>query len=212
MKIIWKKDTNLIAYNEAIDSMERIVEGIILGDRQQTIWFLEHPEIYTAGSSAKLESLLEPKRFPVYETGRGGDYTYHGPGQRVIYLMLDLKKIFAPSLPDLKKYINDLEQVIIDALAEFGIVGERRLGRIGIWVMTDAGEKKIAAIGVRVRKWVAYHGIAVNISPNLESFSGIVPCGISDYGVTSLKELGKDVEIDYFDEIIKSKIKEIFHI
>lgn len=212
MRITWKKDTQLVDYDEALSEMERIVNGITLNLEQQTIWFLEHPDIYTGGSSANKDSLLDPRKFPVYETGRGGDYTYHGPGQRVIYLMLDLKKIFAPHEPDLRKYIYYLEQIIIDSLKEVGISGERREGRIGIWVHTKNGEKKIAAIGVRVRKWVTYHGIAININPNLSNFDGIVPCGISEYGVTSIQDLGKNVDMEYFDNIIKSKIKNILKV
>jgi len=212
MSITWKKHTKLLDYDKALSEMEGAVDNIILGLEQQTIWFLEHPDIYTAGTSANKGSLLDPKKFPVYETGRGGDYTYHGPGQRVIYLILDLKKIFAPHEPDLRKYIYYLEQIIIESLKEIGINGERREGRIGIWVETENGEKKIAAIGVRVRKWVTYHGIAININPNLNNFDGIVPCGISKYGVTSIKDLGKDVEIEYFDKVVKEKIKNILKI
>ena len=207
MDIKWKKSKELIEYDKAIAQMENIVDGVVQDTHAQTIWFLEHKDVYTAGSSSNKKSLLDPKEIPVFSTGRGGDYTYHGPGQRVIYFILDLKKIFAPEAPDLRQYIKFLEQIIIDSLEVFGIKGERREGRIGIWVNTKLGEKKIAAIGVRVRKWVAYHGVAVNNNPNLKNFNGIIPCGISEYGVTSLKELGKDIEMDYFDEIIKDKIR-----
>jgi len=210
MKLVWRNNIHLVPYDEALKEMERIVDCIISGESNHTIWFLEHPDIYTSGSSAKPESLLDSKKFPVYHTGRGGDYTYHGPGQRIVYFMLDLKKIFAPNLPDLKQYIYKLEQVIIETLQDLGIESDRRDGRIGVWVETISGEKKIAAIGVRVRKWVSYHGIAINIKPNLDNFRGIIPCGISEYGVTSLQELGKDVEFEDFDEIMKSKIKKVF--
>lgn len=212
MRITWKKDTRLIDYDEALSEMERVVGNIILGQDHQTIWFLEHPDIYTAGTSANKDSLLDPKKFPVYETGRGGGYTYHGPGQCVVYFMLDLKKIFAPHEPDLRKYIYYLEQIIIESLKEISISGERRDGRVGIWVETEKGEKKIAAIGVRVRKWVTYHGIAININPNLNNFEGIVPCGISEYGVTSVSDLGNNLGIERFDNIIKSKIKKVLKI
>jgi len=207
MKIKWQKEAGFIEYDKAIAKMEEIVGGVVANTHSQTIWFLEHKDVYTAGSSANEKSLLEPNKFPVFATGRGGDYTYHGPGQRVIYLMLDLKKIFAPNPPDLRKYVYYLEQIIIDTLRDLKVNGERKEGRIGIWVTTKLGEKKIAAIGVRVRKWVAYHGIAINISPKLDNFRGIIPCGISEYGVTSFKDLGKDIEMDYFDKIIKDKIK-----
>ncbi len=212
MKVIWKKSDEYEPYVASVSYMESIVEEIVNGADKQTIWFLEHKDVYTAGTSADSGSLLDKKKFDVYKTGRGGDYTYHGPGQRVVYLMLDLKRIFAPSDPDLRGYIRKLEQVIINSLEKLGVKGERRENRVGIWVCTESGEKKIAAIGVRVRKWVAYHGIAINIDTNLSNFAGIVPCGISEYGVTSLKDLGKNVEMDYFDKIIKEEIKNIFNI
>lgn len=212
MKIKWRKESEPIDYDKAIEEMEIMVDGVVANTHDQTIWFLEHKDVYTGGTSSNNRSLLDRNKFPVFETGRGGDYTYHGPGQRVVYLMLDLKKIFAPGLPDLRKYIKYLEQIIIDTLEELGINGERREGRIGIWVQTKEGEKKIAAIGVRVRKWVAYHGIAININPILENFKGIVPCGISEYGVTSIKDLGKEVEMDYFDKTIKKKIEKVLKI
>lgn len=212
MKVIWKKSKDYEPYDTAVSEMESIVDKVVQGEEKQTIWFLEHNDVYTAGTSADPSSLLDGKKFDIYKTGRGGDYTYHGPGQRVVYFILDLKKVFSPSDPDLRNYIKKLEQVIINALGKIGIKGERRENRIGIWVCTEKGEKKIAAIGVRVRKWVAYHGIAINIDTNLNNFKGIVPCGISDYGVTSIKDLGKDIEIDYFDEVMREEIKNIFNI
>jgi lipoyl(octanoyl) transferase len=212
MKVIWKKSEKHEPYETAISHMESVVEKVVRGECEQTIWFLEHKDVYTAGTSADDKSLLEKEKFDVCQTGRGGDYTYHGPGQRVVYFILDLKKIFEPSDPDLRAYISKLEEVVINALERFGIKGERRVNRVGIWVVTPGGEKKIAAIGVRVRKWVAYHGIAINIDTDLSNFDGIVPCGISQYGVTSFKDLGKTIEMDYFDKIMKEEIKKILSI
>jgi len=206
----WEISKGLVDYTFSIQKMEDIVSDIIENDRQGAVWLLEYPSIYTAGSSAVSCDLLEESKFPVYKTGRGGKFTYHGPGQRVAYFMLDLKKQFAPHDPDLKKYVFLLEELIIAVLREFGVIGERRPGRIGIWVETVFGEKKIAAIGIRVRKWVAYHGIAINVSPNLEHFHGIVPCGISEYGVTSLRDLGKDVSMDELDDALMRNFQNIF--
>lgn len=177
------------------------------GTAGDLVWLLEHPPLYTAGSSAKAADLKDV-RFPVFETGRGGQYTYHGPGQRIAYVMLNLKKL--QKVPDIKKYICDLEEWIIRALAHFGVKGERREGRVGIWVVTPAGEKKIAAIGVRIRHWVTYHGLSINVNPDLTHFDGIVPCGISEYGVTSLADLGKDVSMEALDEVLKSTFFEVF--
>ncbi len=194
----WKISPDFVDYPEAVAFMENRVAAIREGTEDELIWFLEHPSIYTAGTSARAEDLLNP-RFPVFETGRGGQYTYHGPGQLVAYVMLDLKK--RGGEPDLKKYIHNLEQWIINTLSEVGIKGERREGRVGIWVTDKAlslgrglgeGESKIAAIGVRVRHWVAYHGISINIDPDLAHFDGIVPCGIEGHGVCSLRSLDVD--------------------
>jgi lipoyl(octanoyl) transferase len=164
------------------------------------VWLLEHPPLYTAGTSAKAADLLDP-RFPVHKAGRGGQHTYHGPGQRVAYVMMDLKK---RGLPDVRRYVCDLEEWIIRALAEFGIKGERRQGRIGIWVDTAEGEKKIAAIGVRVRHWITLHGISINVDPDLSHFSGIVPCGIAEHSVTSMAEvLQREIDMKALDKILK---------
>lgn len=192
----WRIDYNPVDYSTAVLDMERRVAGIRSESPEdradELVWLLEHPPLYTAGTSAKAKDLLNPL-FPIYKSGRGGEYTYHGPGQRIAYVMLDLKK----RNPDIRAYIYKLEEWIIAALKDFGVNGERREGRVGIWVdMQDYGgkkgdESKIAAIGVRLRKWVTYHGIAINLNPDLSHFSGIVPCGISDYGVTSLHALGK---------------------
>lgn len=197
----------LIDYQVAVAEMEARVMDIRAGTAGDLVWLLEHPPLYTAGSSAKAADLKDV-RFPVFETGRGGQYTYHGPGQRIAYVMLNLKKL--QKVPDIKKYICDLEEWIIRALAHFGVKGERREGRVGIWVVTPAGEKKIAAIGVRIRHWVTYHGLSINVNPDLTHFDGIVPCGISEYGVTSLADLGKDVSMEALDEVLKSTFFEVF--
>lgn len=182
----WITSTEPVPYETALQEMQARVQAIHEGRAGDMVWFLEHPPLYTAGTSAKAQDLLDP-RFPVYEAGRGGEYTYHGPGQRVAYVMMDLKK--RQSAPDIRKYVWQLEEWIIRALDVLGVKGERRQGRIGIWVDTPQGEKKIAALGVRVRHWITFHGISINVDPDLSHFGGIVPCGISDYGVTSLKEL-----------------------
>jgi lipoyl(octanoyl) transferase len=181
--------------------MEGRVEQIRGREQQELVWLLEHPPIYTAGTSALDKDLLDT-RFPVYKTGRGGQYTYHGPGQRVAYVMKDLRK--NGKEPDLKKYIYQLEEWVMRSLLPFGLKGGRREGRTGIWLDTPEGERKIAAIGVRVRRWVTYHGVAVNVSTDLSHYSGIVPCGISDYGVTSISnELGRNVSLEEYDRELK---------
>lgn len=201
-EIEWKTTDGLIAYPEAVALMEARVEGIIAGNSLELAWLLEHEPLYTAGTSAKTDDLLDHQRFPVYASTRGGQYTYHGPGQRVAYLMLDLKQRNAA---DVRAYVFNLEQWVIDILDEFGIKGERREGRVGIWVKKGNQEAKIAAIGVRIRKWVTSHGIAINVNPDLSHFSGIVPCGLSQYGVTSLKDLGMDVGIEEVDKVLKKE-------
>jgi lipoyl(octanoyl) transferase len=186
-QIEWTISEIPIEYEDAVAVMESTVADIRAGTSPEQIWCLEHPPLYTAGTSAKPSDLIDPM-FPVFETGRGGQYTYHGPGQLVVYVMLDLKK--RQEAPDIKQYVYDLEQWVIDILAEFDIKGERREGRVGIWVIKpDGSEAKIAALGVRVRHWVSYHGISINISPDLSHFGGIVPCGVSDAGVTSFEDL-----------------------
>jgi lipoyl(octanoyl) transferase len=189
-----------VAYPDALSFMERRVADISAGKAPETVWLLEHPPLYTAGTSAQTEDLLTPDRFPVYDTGRGGQYTYHGPGQRVAYVMLDLNRRGR----DLRRYVASLEQWIIDTLAAFNVKGERRQGRVGIWINRGHGrEDKIAAIGVRVRHWVTFHGIAINVDPVLEHFSGIVPCGIAEHGVTSLVDLGLPVTMADLDVALK---------
>lgn len=207
--IEWKKSKDLVDYPTALNLMEKRVEDITSGQAEELIWFLEHPPLLTAGTSAKPEDLLDHESLPVFQAGRGGQYTYHGPGQRVVYLMLDLNK----RDPDIKKYICHLEEAIIQTLQNFDIEGKRKEGRIGIWIENkDGSEDKIAAIGVRVRKWVTYHGIAININPNLDHFNTIVPCGIKEekYGVTSMWSLGKKVVFSTIDSILEEKIKNQF--
>ena len=200
--IEWKVSTHPVEYNDALTQMENRVAAIREGAAGELIWLLEHPPLYTAGTSAKGEDLKDA-RFPVYETGRGGQYTYHGPGQRVVYIMLDLKK--RQQVPDIKRYVHDLEQWIINTLQAFDIAGERREGRVGIWVEREnQPEAKIAALGVRIRHWVTYHGISINVNPDLSHFEGIVPCGISDAGVTSFHDLGKKITLPQLDEALKS--------
>lgn len=204
--------TNMpIDYDHAVSIMEGRVAAIRAGTADEMVWLLEHPPLYTAGTSAQDSDLLDA-RFPVYKTGRGGQYTYHGPGQRVGYVMLNLKD--RQQVPDIKDYVWRLEEWIIRSLAAFGITGERREGRVGIWVARDGGrEDKVAAIGVRVRHWVTYHGVAINVDPDLSHFTGIVPCGISGHGVTSLRELlGREVPMSELDQILTDKFSEVFEV
>ena len=204
----WIIEKEPVSYELAVSEMEKRVADIREMQSSEAVWLLEHPSLYTAGTSAKSDDLLD-SRFPVHESGRGGEYTYHGPGQRVAYVMLDLKK--RQSKPDIKHYVWQLEEWIIRTLAEFDVKGERRVGRVGIWVvMPDGSENKISAIGVRIRRWVTYHGIAINVSPDLSHFGGIVPCGIAEYGVTSLHDLGVGASIGEVDRVLKEKFIEVF--
>ena len=187
--------------------MEERVAQLISGEKDELVWLVEHPPLYTAGTSAKMADLLEPDKFPVYHIGRGGEFTYHGPGQRVVYVMLDLRKRKAE---DIRAYVQNLEQWIINTLARFAIISGRRNGRIGIWVETPTGEAKIAAIGIRVRKWVTYHGIAINLAPDLANFKGIIPCGISEYGVTSFANLSKKTTMEELDIVLKEEFLKLF--
>ena len=210
----WRIEPGLVDYPDAVAAMERRVAAIRAGEADELVWLLEHPSLYTAGTSAQDRDLLTPERFPVHRSGRGGQYTYHGPGQRVAYVMLDLKR----RRPDLRAYVQDLEDWLIATLARFNVTGERRDGRVGIWIdrarhdaAQPAGkEDKIAAIGVRVRRWVSYHGISLNVEPNLEHFAGIVPCGIADQGVTSLVDLGLPVGLPDVDVALRASFEEIF--
>ncbi len=206
-QIEWKIGKGFVDYNEALNFMEERVAKINEGQANELVWLVEHPPLYTSGTSSKESDLLTPKRFPVYYAGRGGQYTYHGPGQRVVYVMLDLNK----RSRDVRKYVADLERWIIESLAKFNVIGETREGRVGVWVERDGGrEDKIAAIGVRVRKWVTFHGICINVEPDLSHYSGIVPCGISEHGVTSLVDLGLPVNMNDLDVTLKKTWDKIF--
>ena len=210
-KYEWLIEKSAVPYERSLAFMEAKVRTIRERGAQELVWLLEHPPVYTAGTSADQKDLLAP-RFPVHYVGRGGQYTYHGPGQRVAYVMMDLQKRGA----DLRKYVHDLEEWVIRALAKFNVVGERREGRVGIWVDMEphgrpAGtECKIAAIGVRVSKWVTYHGVAINVTPDLSHFDGIVPCGIKEHGVTSLKDLERDVTMEDMDKALQESWVEVF--
>lgn len=207
LPVEWRVEPGLTDYAAAVAAMEARVAAIREGRLPELVWLLEHPPLYTAGTSADPADLLQPERFPVYRSGRGGEFTYHGPGQRVVYVMLDLKR----RRPDVRRYVHDLEEWIIRTLAAFSVRGERREGRVGIWVQRDkAREDKIAAIGVRVRRWVTYHGIAINVEPELEHFSGIVPCGIRGKGVTSLIDLGLPVGLPDLDAALRASFPGVF--
>ena len=209
MQADWEASDSLVDYDIALKTMLARVEDIIQGQQPELLWALEHPSLYTAGSSANVNDLLLPDKFPVYEAGRGGQYTYHGPGQRIVYTMLNLKNRMNGK-PDVRRFVCLLETWIINTLAEFGVKGERREGRIGIWVVQpDGREDKIAALGIRVKKWVTFHGIAINVSPNLSHFSGIVPCGITAHGVTSLHAQGKQVSLQQLDTVLQQQFNKL---
>ncbi|KGM33995.1 lipoate--protein ligase [Inquilinus limosus MP06] len=202
----WRIDDGAVPYPEALAAMEARAEAIRAGTAPELVWLLEHPPLYTAGTSAQAGDLLAPDRFPVYRAGRGGQYTYHGPGQRVGYVMIDLKR----RNPDVRAYVHSLEEWLIRTLARFQVKGERREGRVGIWVERDGAEKKIAAIGVRIRHWVTFHGVALNVDPDLSHFAGIVPCGLAQYGVTSLVDLGLPVTMADVDLALREAWDEVF--
>ena len=208
-KLDWRIDDRPVEYLDAVAEMEARVAAIRAGRAREGVWLLEHPPLYTAGTSAQDADLLEPDRFPVYRSGRGGQFTYHGPGQRVAYVMLDLKRRGS----DVRRYVRDLEDWLIAALARFNVTGGRREGRVGIWVDRGAGrEDKIAAIGVRIRRWVSYHGVALNVEPDLAHFEGIVPCGIQGHGVTSLVDLGLPVTMADADMALRAAFEEVFEV
>lgn len=202
----WDVAAEPVAYEAAVARMEQEVDAISRGHAAELVWLLEHPPLYTAGTSARDDDLISPALFPVHRTGRGGQYTYHGPGQRVAYVMLDLKQ----RGQDVRAFVAGLEEWLIATLAAFNVTGERREDRVGVWVRHDNREDKIAAIGIRVRHWVSFHGISLNVDPDLAHFDGIVPCGIRDHGVTSLVDLGLPVTLADADVALKNSFQAIF--
>lgn len=207
MELEWRISDAPVGYPEAVAEMEARVAAIRAGAAPELVWLLQHPPLYTAGTGADAADLLDTARLPVFRTGRGGQYTYHGPGQRVAYVLLDLKR----RGPDIRRFVCNLEQWIIETLAEFNVRGERRAGRVGVWVAQGGGrDDKIAAIGVRVRKWVTFHGISINVEPDLSHYAGIVPCGIAEHGVTSLAALGHTATLNDVDLVLRRKFDEVF--
>ena len=204
--ITFQKSVRLQPFTPAMLKMETHVAAISDGNEPERLWLLEHPALYTAGTSAKLADLIEPNRFPVFETGRGGQYTYHGPGQRVGYVMLNLAKRGG----DVRAFVAALEQWLINTLAEFGLKGERREDRVGIWLRHAKGEDKIAALGIRVRRGITFHGVSLNVNPDLSHFDGIVPCGVSEHGVTSLAALGINASMAEVDAALLKNFEPIF--
>lgn len=205
--IEWRISPGLVPYPDAVAAMEARVGAIAEGRASELVWLLEHPPLYTAGTSAKADDLLAPNRFPVFATGRGGQFTYHGPGQRVGYVMMDLRR----RGNDVRRFVRDLEEWLIRTLAQFNVRGERREGRVGIWVARKGGrEDKIAALGIRVRRGVSYHGVSFNVDPELEDFSGIVPCGIAEHGVTSLADLGLTATMADVDIALRAAFEGVF--
>jgi len=213
--IDWQISDAPVSYPDSLARMERIAEGIRAGTHGETVWLLEHPPLYTAGTSADRADLVDPDRFPVFEARRGGQYTYHGPGQRVAYVMLDV----AARGRDVRQFVHNLEAWVIATLAEFNVTGEVREGRVGVWVQRpdkplgpggELSEDKIAAIGIRLRKWVSFHGLSINVDPDLSHFDGIVPCGIRDHGVTSLVDLGLPVGMNDVDVALRRGFDQVF--
>lgn len=211
----WRVSDGLVGYEDAVAEMERQVALIADGKADELVWLVEHPPLYTAGTSADAKDLIEPNRFPVFATGRGGEYTYHGPGQRVAYVMLDLKR----RRQDVRAYVAALEEVVIRTLDSMNVKGERREDRVGVWVrrpekpvLPDGtmSEDKIAALGIRLRRWVSFHGLSINVDPDLGHFTGIVPCGISAYGVTSLVDLGLPVMMADVDMRLREAFEDVF--
>lgn len=211
----WQVADGFTGYEEAVAFMEQRAEAIFNGEADELVWLVEHPPLYTAGTSARPSDLLTPDRFPVYETGRGGEYTYHGPGQRVAYVMLDLKR----RRPDVRAFVAALEAWVIRTLDSMNVKGERREDRVGVWVQRperpalpdgSPAEDKIAAIGIRLRRWVSFHGISINVEPDLNHYSGIVPCGVTAHGVTSLVDLGLPVSMQDTDVALRAAFEEIF--
>ena len=207
----WRAAPGLVPYGAATAAMAARAAAIRAGEAAELVWLLEHPPLYTAGTSARAEDLVDPGRFPVFDAGRGGQWTYHGPGQRVGYVMLDLTAPHgAVRVRDVRSYVSGLEEWLIRTVRCFGVVGERRPGRVGIWVQTPGGECKIAALGVRVTRWVSWHGVALNVAPDLDHFAGIVPCGIAEHGVTSLRALGVRAGMDEVDAALRACWAQVF--
>ena len=206
----WRVSDGLVDYETAVAEMEARAAAIADGAAPELVWLLEHPPLYTAGTSAKAPDLVEPDRLPVFQTGRGGQYTYHGPGQRIGYAMLDLRR----RSPDLRAYVAALEAWLIGTLDRFGVTGERREDRVGVWVRRPErgrdAEDKIAAIGVRVKRWATLHGVSLNVEPDLSHYAGIIPCGVRDHGVTSLADLGRMVSMAEVDMAMRETFEEIF--
>ncbi len=205
-EVAWEIADHPVPYPEALARMEEVVAAIARGVAPERVWLLEHPPLYTAGTSANDADLVAPDRFPVFRTGRGGQYTYHGPGQRVAYVMLDLKRRGG----DVRAFVAGLEQWIIDTLAAFNVKGERRENRVGVWVRRGTREDKIAAIGIRVRHWVTLHGISINVDPDPHHFDGIVPCGVREHGVTSFADLGLPVSMVDLDAALRHNFHRLF--
>ena len=207
----WTITEGLLPYPDALATMQARAEAIRAGVAGEWVWLVEHPPLYTAGTSARPEDLSQPGRFPTYPAGRGGQWTYHGPGQRTAYVMLDLQRTHGQVRPrDVRSYVEGLEEWLIRALDRFNVRGERRAGRVGIWVVDRGVEAKIAAIGVRVTRWVSWHGVALNVDPALDHFDGIVPCGVAEYGVTSLQALGLLVTMEEADAALRAAWAEVF--
>ena len=209
----WRREPGLLGYPEAVAAMRRRVAAIRAGTATELVWLVEHPPLYTAGTSARREDLVAPARFPTFEAGRGGQWTYHGPGQRTAYVMLDLGLRHGPvAARDVRGVVHALESWLIATVARFGVRAERRAGRVGLWVV-DPGtgaESKIAAIGVRVTRWVSWHGVALNVSPDLSHYGGIVPCGIAEHGVTSLAALGAGADLASVDDELRAAWEDVF--
>ncbi|MGI9352904.1 MAG: lipoyl(octanoyl) transferase LipB [Rhizobiaceae bacterium] len=215
ISVCWELSRGLTGYAKAVERMQQLAGSIRAAEEPERVWLLEHPALYTAGTSAKSSDLLDAKLFPVFKTGRGGEFTYHGPGQRIAYVMLDLAK----RSQDVRLFVATLEQWIINTLDQFNVRGERREDRVGVWVVRpdkpplpdgSPREDKIAAIGIRLRKWVTFHGISLNVNPELENYSGIVPCGVEGHGVTSLVDLGLPVTMEDVDVVLRQEFEKLF--
>ncbi len=204
-RILWERSPGLVNYPDAIARMEKLVASIRAGQSPQRVWLLEHPPVYTSGTSAKNEDLLA-QQFPVYQTGRGGQYTYHGPGQRIAYVMLDISM----RGNDVRGFVSALESWIIATLNEFGIKGERREDRVGVWVADGKVENKIAALGIRISRGISFHGISINLTPDLSHYNGIIACGVREHGVTSFRELGLKTTMEELDQVLLKTFQPVF--